>query len=194
MAIQKTYMLRFYERMLKHVMIDSKRVLCEFTYTSAKNPNYKGTFTTAVPEIIQKLEESPDFNREYYLYKEEEIEVVQEQIQYRANPLVVKKLREEEEKRRVLAESELAKRESEALMPETEMPAQEQDDPEPVINEPVVKADKVFVSSSEAANVQQAKEYLKQKFPELTARQLLNKANVISVADEKGVEFEAIQP
>jgi hypothetical protein len=49
------------------------------------------------------------------------------------------------------------------------------------------------VSAGQVSNVQQAKEYLKAKYPELTARQLLNKAAVIAVADEKNIKFESIQ-
>jgi hypothetical protein len=201
MTIQKTYMLRHFDKMQKHVMVGSKRVLCEFTYTSTKNQNFKGTFTASNPEVIQKLEESNDFNREYYLYREEEVENTQEQLQYRTNPLAVKKIREEEDKRQLMGEDELAEKSignlpennkkkleeaAEAIQTE-QKPVEEKDDV------PEVQDEVIVVSAEEVQNVQQAKEYLKKKFPEITARQIANKANVIDIANEKGVKFESIQ-
>ena len=191
-------MLKYYQKMIKHVMIKNKRVLTEFTTTSNANPNIKGTFTTANPEIIAALEASSDFNKEYYLHNEEEInEPVKEVMQFRANPLEVKKIREDIEKEAGLSEDELVKRRSEGKEPdapeaievkivgEKVVPVKEKD-PEPV------KANEVIVSSSEVSNFQAAKKYLKDRFPELQGKDLLNKDKVLQAANDKAIKFEAL--
>lgn len=50
----------------------------------------------------------------------------------------------------------------------------------------------LLVSNTEVTNVQQAKDYLKSRFPELTFKQLSNKEAVLKVAKEKAIMFEAL--
>lgn len=198
MSVKKTYVLKHYQRMMKHVMVGNRRVLAEFVSTGA-NPNIKGTFTTANPEIIAALEASPDFNREYEVKRVENAdEPVKETVQYRANPKDVKKFREEQEKNHFLAEDELAVKYAE----------KEPEAPEPVVVEitedkvkeveekpkaPKVEGELKVIPVSVVSHFQSAKRYLKDNYPELSAKQILNKADVIATAIDKGIKFEAIQ-
>lgn len=188
-------MLKFYTRMLKHVMINNKRVLVEFVSTGGSNPNIKGTFTTANPEIIEALEASDDFNREYEVKSVENVPgTVKETVQFRSNPIDVKKYREELEKEEFLAEDEIAAKRANKE-PEAPKPIEVKIEKEKV-EEVVDQKDQgiKFVPTSEVSGFQQAKSYLKNNYPELTAKQLLNKAAVINSATELGIKFEAIQP
>jgi len=193
MSVKKTYVLKHYQRMMKHVMVGSKRVLTEFVSTGI-NPNYKGTFTTANPEIIAALEASVDFNREYEVKSIEEVkEPVKELVQYRSNPEEVKKFREEQEKDRLLAEEELAAKyaEKEPAAPEPVIVVITKDEVKEVEKEP--EGDVKVIPVSEVANFQSARKYLKGNYPDLSAKQILNKADVIATAIDKGIKFEAIQ-
>lgn len=194
MPLRKTYMLKNYQRMMKHVMIGTNRVLTEFTSTSSGNLNIKGTFSTANPDIMAALEASPDFNKEYYLYHEERVnEPVKESIQFRANPLDVKKFREEQEKNAGLSESELADNLSEGKEPDPPEAIQvkiEESKVEPLVED--IPSDEVLVPASEISNFQAAKKYLKDKFPDLKNDDLKNKEKVLQAANDKGIKFEAL--
>jgi hypothetical protein len=175
-------------------MIGNKRVLTEFVSTDGRNINIKGTFSTANPEIITALEESPDFNREYYLHSEENIiEPVKETIQFRANPLEVKKFREEKEKESGLTEDEIVKKRAETKEPEAPEPIEVKIVGENVVVEPKVETkNEIIVPATEVSNFQAAKKYLKDRFPELQGKDLLNKDKVLQAANDKAIKFEAL--
>ena len=102
----------------------------------------------------------------------------------------VKRLREEEDRLRLLAEDEKARKFAE-IEPNKEVETEISDGKVTEITN--TDGEQLIISQEEVANVQQAKDYLKKKYPELTARQISNKANIIEIANEKGIKFEAIQ-
>ena len=198
--VRKTYMLKYVKRKQMYVRVNGRVVLVEFTNANPHNPSLKGTFTTANPDLIKALEADPGFNVSYSVFHSEETkEAVKETVLVRADPLEVKKQREEQEIKDKLTEAELVMAnkpedlvyDSEAKTETVEeTPAEETEEEVKEDNTPEPKSD--VVGLEVVKNVQEAKEYLKKLFPELTARELGNKELVLSVATAKGLVFEAL--
>jgi len=202
MPVRKTYMLKWFQTMQMHVVTGTRSVLVEFTSPASYNKNIKGTFSTSNPDVIAAIERHSGFNKEFYVLKEESADKVEEPV-YRSNPLEVKKLREQTEKEQMLSEDQilalrLEKAEKEApvkVAPVEEKTEEVVEVSQAEHDEPALPPEwnnKVVVSEAEVSNVQQAKEYLKKAYPEVTARMMLNKASVMKVAAEKGIKFTAI--
>lgn len=193
--VRKTYKLKAYARSRIKVRLDNNKVVAvEFASVDNRKLDSKGEFSTSLPQLQEALEKHSAFNNEFYLEKTEEItEAKPEILKYREDPLVIKKLREEEEERERKEELEYFKAESvsasvgEVVVVPGE-PLEVTVPPEVISKEDVKKV----VPSSEVSNVQQAKEYLKKLFPEIPFRQLSNKESVLAVAAEKSIVFEAL--
>lgn len=194
-AVRKTYMSFIYDRYQSYIRVNGKVRLIEFK-KAGNNPSIKGSFTTSDPDVIKGIEEDSEFNKTFRLDKVEEAnEVVKENLPLRSDPLIVKQQREEEEREEYLSEAEKAERKAQKDPVVKELPKKEVE--EPVVKDVEVKETEEgsvenIIAIEEVGNVQQAKEYLKGKFPELTARQLGNKEAVLAVAKEKELIFEAL--
>jgi hypothetical protein len=164
-AIRKTYTAKYKNRLQVYALVDGKPVLCEFKNASRTNSLIRGSFSTNNPLLIEALEKDPGFGKKYELsYSSKDESGVVDALEVRSLEINPPVVKAEE----VTKES--------VIIPEVK----KEDSDQPI-------ADKVTVD-----NVQGAKEYLRNKFPELTARQLGNRYMVLEVAKEKGIVFEGI--
>lgn len=183
-TIRKTYMLRWKDRMQTKVMVDGRPVLVEFKNASRSNKNVKGIFSTNNPALIEALEKCGEFNKSFRLHRTDtDFNGPTDALHYRGTEINP----DEKDQSAPLAKEVKAETEK----PKPEQPKVEEKTDQPV-KEEQAKPEGLFVKNDEVANIQEAKEYLKQKFPELTARQLGNKKLVLDMAKEKGVIFEAL--
>jgi hypothetical protein len=187
--VRKTYKLKVYARAQTYVNVKGKTVLVEFKSARRNDASKKGIFTTAIPELIEAIEKDSGFNKLYELALTEEIAVAApEVIEVRANPLEVKKkLAEEELKHRQAIESKTVKG-SEVVVDPVKGIESTDNASDKVENKGIVT-----IPSADVANVQQAKDWLKEKYPDLTFKQLTNKDAVLAIAKEKAVVFEALK-
>ena len=170
MNIRKTYMSKYKSGLQIYAYIGGKPVLCEFKNASRFNKNIRGTFTTNNPELIEALEKDSGFNVKYILLdtKEDESGVV--------DALEVRGME---------------------INPKEEIP-----EPAPVKKVREVKPEKPsvqvapsvqVVSKEDVKNVQEAKEWLRRNFKDLTFKKLSNKEIILEVAKEKNVHFEGVE-
>lgn len=197
--VRKTYVLKFGRKRQTYVKVNGKTVLIEFTCTGG-SPESKGKFTTASPSVIEGMEKDSGFGNLFVIESEEKTDDVEkESVQVRVDPLAVKKQRLIEEANEKRTESEIAalsKTEEIVFDPKAETNTEEvsEDVEDPNLEKEVVSdAEELPREENPNAvhvkNVQEAKDHLKSLFPELTARQLLNKELVLAVAKEKGIDF-----
>ena len=162
-----------------YAIVDNKPVLCDFDGASRSNLAIKGTFSTNNPKLIEAIEKHGGYGKTFFLNSTSEDEKKVDDLQFRSveiNPP------EEEEK---VEETEKV----EEKQPEPEKEDVKEPEQEAIQEEHVPLS---VVSKQEVITVQEAKEYLKSKFPELTARMLLNKSMILQAAKARGIRFEAL--
>jgi FtsZ-interacting cell division protein ZipA len=195
-AIRKTYMAKFFQRMQMTAMVDGKPVLCDFK-TVSRNPNIKGMFSTNNPKLMEALEKDVSYNVTFSLHSEENDQTGRlDELEYRSleiNPPEEDEDKKEEAKQPAKPKPEKAKAEVKAEEVKVEPVEEVKAEPEPVAEQAPEQPQVNVVASDQVSNVQEAKEYLKTKFPELTARQIGSKALVLEIAKEKGIVFEALK-
>lgn len=177
-AIRKTYVSKFFNRLQTKVIVKGKAVLVDFK--GASNQNTKGIFSTNNPDLIDALEKDVAFNTDYVLQKQTE------ELSGEVDSLEIRSM-EVNPPEEIQEEIAVPLPGNDFVGKLDEKEVQEQEQPEKIEASPldIVGADRV-------TNVQEAKEYLKNKFEDLTARQISNKALILEVAKEKGIVFEAL--
>lgn len=192
MTIRKTYIAKYYAYLQIKVKIKDQIGMAQVEFKSHNGGDIRsrGTFTTENDALQKALESDPGFNVNYVLQSviEKEGEPEKETLNLRADPLDVKAQREKTEKEEALSEEELSTKNARAAAPAPEVKKEVKPKEPEAKSEP----DTVEISAALVGNVQQAKEYLKNKFSELSAASLANKQMVIEVAKDKGLVFEAL--
>lgn len=180
--IRNTYMANYHNKLYMKIMIDGKPVVCEFKNASRLNKNLKGVFSTSNPKIIKALEARSDFNLYFRLIESvnDEKAVIDEPV-FKSPDIEPPKEEEPEAKK-----DEGKPKKEEVRKEEIEVKEQVDENIKPEQKTISVPADEVQI-------VQQAKEWMKKKYPDLTARQLGSKAKILETAKELGVVFEALE-
>jgi len=176
-------MSRFHRKMQIYAMVDNKPVLCDFDGASRSNLAIKGTFSTNNPKLIEAIEKHGGFDKTFFLHSTSEDQQKVDDLQFRSTEINPPEEVEEEEKE-VEKVEKVEEKQPEPVKQEVKEPEQEISQEE--------HAALTVVSKQEVITVQEAKEYLKSKFPELTARMLLNKSMILQAAKAKGIRFEAL--
>ncbi len=182
-AIRKTYMAKSKNRLSIYAFVDGRPVLCEFRNASKSNPLLKGTFTTNNPKLIDALEKDSGFNKKFILSATLDDDSKVENLEFRSLDINPKVKTEEPAKVPESKPVESKKDESKKEPSETaEGPKEDNSLPKDV----------KIVSKDIVGNVQEAKEWLKKEFKDLTLKQLGNKKIVLEVAKQKNVHFEGV--
>lgn len=164
-----------------YAIVDNKPVLCDFDGASRSNLAIKGTFSTNNPKLIEAIEKHGGFSKTFFLHSTSEDGNKVDDLQFRSTEINPP---EDEEEKEVEKVEKVEEKQPEPVKQEVKEPEQEISQEE--------HAALTVVSKQEVITVQEAKEYLKSKFPELTARMLLNKSMILQAAKVRGIRFEAL--